>query len=121
METKRYRADVLKCFKNDDGETIYTEYGFNRQLIIVNEIGEIVHKSEVHHPDSDIITHFKGKEFLVFSGSTDVYIKTIDNHFDIKTGLNYKELSAKFDKLLKDITKEDFEDFLLKYKDENNK
>ena len=116
METKRYRADIEKCFKNDDGETIYTEYGFNRQLIIVNEIGEIVHKSEVYHPDSDITTHFKGKEFLARRGSKDVYIKTIDNHFDINVGLNYEELSAKFDELLKDITKEDFENFLAKYK-----
>lgn len=120
MKTKKYRGDVVRCYRMDDGEIVYSETGFNRQLIIADEIGNIVHKSDICHPESNIRTVFKNRELFVLSGSTDVYIKTIDNNFDIKTGLNYKELSAKFDKLLKDITKEDFEDFLLKYKDENN-
>jgi hypothetical protein len=116
METKKYRGDIVRCYRKDNGEIVYTETGFNRQLIIVDEIGNIVHKSDVCHPEGNITTVFKNREFLVLSGNDDVYIKTIDNTFDLNPNylnqLNIDKLNDKFNKLLEEL---DVDKTVLKY------
>lgn len=115
METNTYSLKVVNGYKvySKTGEIIgeeYTDRGFSRGLLIY-EGDTIIHSSGLGHPERQITTNFKNREFLVLPNSDEVYIKTINNEVDLGIGLNYEELSIKFDQLLKDVTKQDFMNF----------
>ncbi len=114
METIKYTTKVVRgywCENDGQKKLIITEKGFNRCLqISLND--EIVYRSSLHHPESNIFRVFKGHEFLVLPNSDDVYVKLINNEIEIKSGLNIKELDEKFNTLLRDLTIEDFESWL---------
>lgn len=92
----------------ENGQLIITKDGWNKCIVIYLS-GQIVHTSELHHPESKISTVFRNKTFIAIGDQ--IFTLLDDNTIELDS-FDIKALDAEFDKILSKFTKEEVQEWL---------